>query len=535
MTAELARAPGPEGASRTRAGVGDGSETTPKARFAAWAAITVAAFVLFGDHVPFINEYVYVVRLHAVAHPGYIPSDWSLSGSFGENLVFNTLLWPVARLLPIVAIAWIGRVVCWAALAALLVALMRRTGIGLLAGTLAVLAWMPWELRIVGGDWMFGTFEAKPLAYIAMLGAIVAALDRRVALAMLLGGAAVSLHPGVGVSVAPALAIALLVDATTRRAALRTLPLAALAAVPGVVGVVHDMHGSSADRDVYRFIAQDIYPFHMDPWYFGKLTFAALVAMALVNTWYAYSDRGTRGLRLLAHFELVCALPTVLGVVAWETGRYEYLRFFPFRVFPVVVSLGVAFTAAHALPRWWHARRAASGPRLDTATAIAAAVVLTVLVAAVAQNPVREAGFLARRTLRDWTGHTDEQTELAGAYHWVRDHTPAGSVVIAPPEMDPHYDTERPQIATFGVPRWDAVAEWKRRILAQLGPSDTAARRALDHGTSIGDEYRALSPSRVQDLVRRYGARYLVTDRSYPFTLVDRNGKWRVYRLTQPA
>ncbi len=488
----------------------------------------VWAFVLFGDRAPFINEYVYIVRLHAVAHPGYIPNDWSLAGTFGENLVFNTLLWPVGRVLSVVAIAWIGRIVCWAALAWLIVALIRRLGVGLLAGTLAVLVWMPWELRIPGGDWMFGTFEAKPLAYIAMLGALVLALDRRVLWSMLLAGASLSLHPGVGVSVAPAVAIALLADAETRRAALRALPIGIVAAVPGVIGVVRDMHGSSADRDVYRFIARDVYPFHMDPWFFGKVTFLALFTMLAVNVWYAYGrdrDNG-RALRLLAHFELVCSIPTVLGVIAWQTGRYEFLRFFPFRVFPIVVSFGFALTVAHAAPRWWAQREARTRPSL---VVIAAAV--TLVAAAVSQNPVREAGFLARRTARDWTGYTDSETQLVDAYHWVRDHTPADSVVLDPPGIDPHYDTQRAQIATFDVPRWDAVAAWKRRILQQLGPSDAAARHALDTGTSVQDEFRALTPGRVQALVHRYGVRYLVTDRKYSYPVLDRSGPWYVYRV----
>jgi hypothetical protein len=217
-------------------------------------------------------------------------------------------------------------------------------------------------------------------------------------------------------------------------------------------------------------------------------------------------------------------------VVAWETGRYEYLRFFPFRVFPVVVSVGFALTTAHALPRWWRARH--ENMRVTAMSVVTGAIVVTVLLSAAAQDPVREAGFLARRTLRDFTGYTDSSTQLTDAYHWIRGHTPSDSVVISPPAQDPHYDTDRPQIATFGVPRWDAVAEWKKRILAQLGPSDAAARAALDRGVSFDDEYRALTPSRVHALVQTYGARYLVTDQRYPsFTLVHRSGPWYVYKL----
>jgi hypothetical protein len=493
---------------------------------AAWAAIVAGAFLLFGDPPPFINEYVYVVRLHAVAHPGYIPNDWSLAGSFGENLVFNTVLWPLARVLSIVTIAWIGRLACWAALAALLVALMRRLGIGLLAGTIAVGMWMPWELRIVGGDWMFGTFEAKPLAYIALLGAVVVALDGRVALAILLAGVCVSAHPGVGYAAGPAIVVALLVAPATRRAALRSVGLAAVAAVPGVVGIVRDMHGSSGSPDVWRFIARDIYPFHMDPWYFGSLTFIALVAMAVANTWYACSASGTAALRFVAHVELVTAVPTVVGIIAWETAHYQYLRFFPFRVFPILVSLGFALTAAHAVPRWWRART-----KPLSASPVTIAIVVAFLIGFVAQNPVREAGFLVRRVARDWTGYHDRDTELTDAYHWVRDHTPTDAVVIDPPGDDPHFDTDRAQIATFGVPRWDEVDQWEQRILEQLGPSNAAARRALDHGVSIDDEYRALTPARVRALAHRYGAGYIVTDQRYPFTQLTRVGPWLVYRI----
>jgi hypothetical protein len=237
-------------------------------------------------------------------------------------------------------------------------------------------------------------------------------------------------------------------------------------------------------------------------------------------------------LRFLAHIELVTAIPTVLGVVAWETGRYEFLRFFPFRVFPIVVSLGVALTAAHAVPRWWRARQSgqATARPLQVVTF---AIIATVLVAAIAQNPVREAAFMARRTLRDWTGYTDRDTQLADAYHWLRDHTPSDAVAIMPPGNDPHYDSERPQIATFGVPRWDEVAEWKRRILQQLGPSDAAARHALDTGTSIDDEYRALTTDRVHALAERYRARYFVTDHaSYKFPVAAHVGPFTIYRIS---
>ncbi len=484
--------------------------------------------MLFASRAPFINEYVYLVRLRSVADPHYLAHDWSLSGSFGENLVFNTLFTPIARAWSIVVVAWIGRVTCWAALSALLVALTRRLGIARWAGVLAVLVWMPWQLRIVGGDWMFGSFEAKPIAYVAVLGAIIAALDRRVALAMLLGGVVVSAHPGVGVAAMPAIAIALLVDPATRRAAVRALPLAALAAAPGVVGIVRDMHGSAGNRDLWRFIARDIYPFHMDPWYFGGLTLIALVAMACVNTWYAYSLERAHPLRFLAHVELVTAVPSALGLLAWTTGRYEYLRFFPFRVFPIIVSLGFALTVAHAAPRWWQRREITPRP-----SAVLGAIALTLALGVIAQNPVREAGFLVRRNVRDWTGHNARtDTDLTRAYHWVRDHTPTNAVIIAPPGNDPHYDTERAQIATFGVPRWDEIVEWKRRILQQLGPSDAAARHALDTGTSIDDEYRALTTTRIHSLVTSYNARYLVTDRRYPFTLETHQGSWYVYRLT---
>jgi hypothetical protein len=293
------------------------------------------------------------------------------------------------------------------------------------------------------------------------------------------------------------------------------------------IDVVRDMHGSTADRDVWNFIAHDIYPFHMDPWFWGKLTFLVLVAMAAVNTWYAHGRNGTRGLRLLAHVELACAIPTVAGVVAWAAGRYEFLRFFPFRVFPIVVSLGFALTAAYAVPRWWAARENRRRPEV-----VVVAIAVTILLAAIAQNPVREAAFMARRTLREWTGYTDRDTQLADTYHWVRGHTPSNAVVIAPPGLDPHFDMERAQIATFGVPRWDDVAEWKRRILAQLGPSDAAARRALDSGTNIDDVYRALTPARVRSLHDRYGASYFITDRQYPFGVAAHVGPWTVYRVT---
>ncbi len=496
-------------------------ESRSRSEIRATAIIVVAAALYFGTRAPFINEYVYLVRLRHVARPQYIQGDWSLNGSFGENLVFNTLLAPLANVLSIVAIAWLGRVIVWVTLARLVVAFGRRIALTPTTTAVAVCIWMPWQVKLVGADWMFGSFEAKPIAYCCLLAGIIAACDNRVPGALLLAGATISLHPGVGVMAAPALIVALLARRTTRARTVRWIPILLVGAGPGIFGIVRDFGGSSGNRALWKLMALHIYPFHLNPWHFGVLSAVAIAAMLVATISVLrkdpIGDHATRATLIV--FTLAAAVPPLLGVVAFGMGHYELLRFFPFRVFPVWCSLLFTLMCAHQLQQF----------RIDRSRSFRFVLVLGAAAAAVvAQNPVRSAAFLARRNAVEWH---DPRSDLQLSYDWIRNHTPPDAVLVAPPGLDPHYDTQRRQIATFGVPRWDRVEVWETRMLAQLGSDNRSVIEALNRGRSTDDLYHELTPERLQSLSKRYGATLFVADRDYPLPIAHRQGLWIVYRL----
>ena len=487
----------------------------PIALVAFWSA------ALNGTKAPFINEYVYLVRLRAFAKPDYLPRDWSLRGSFGESLLFNTVFAPIARRVSIVDLAWIGRGAVWIALAGLLITLGRRLGISSLGSALAVCAWMPWQLHLSGADWMFGTFESKPIAYCCIVGALVCTIDQRASAAMLLAGLALSVHPGVGAMAAPGLVLALGV-AMRERLAWRALAVRLLwfpaGAVIGIYGILRDFHGSSGSRALWHWMALDIYPFHLNPWHFGVL---GVVVMFVMLAFIVTTARADEKLRVLATFLLGAAGPYALGILAFQLGWYEWLRFFPFRVFPVLVTIAFALVVARQVEQLLRSGSVRVGRKLWVP-------LLVVAYAFVGDNGIRNAAFSLRRVVREYQ---QPRSDLQLAYDWIRTSTPRDAVIIAPPGIDPHYDTQRSQIATFGVPRWDAVVEWQQRILAQLASSNEVALTALQHRTTVDALYRSLTLERVRSLHDRYGATFLVSQQVYALTERRRIGAWHVYEI----
>lgn len=480
--------------------------------------IVATALLLHGHRAPYVNEGVYLVRLRHVARPSYLGGDWTMKGTFGENLVFNSLLAPLANVASINVIAWVGRVTMWVTLALMLIALGKRMELNPWMSCAAVVAWMPWQLEIMGGDWMFGTFEAKPIAYCCVLGSLIAACDQRVALSLALAGAALSFHPGIGILAAPAIAIALLLCAATRRSTRRSLWMLFVTAAPGVYGIAKDFGGSSGSRELWELMATRIYPFHLNPWHFGVASVIALGFMVSAIL-LVYSSTSNHAHRVLTKFVVVTSVPAAFGIAAYSLGMYEWVRFFPFRFFPVAASLLFSMTVAWCVQ---HRHSSTASPRLI------ALVVIALIASFVAQNPVRSAAFMARATVREWT---QPRSDLQRSYDWIRGNTPRDAVVVAPPGLDPHYDTERRQVATFGVPRWDRVAEWEQRMLAQLGSSNRGAYAELKAGVPIDALFQRLTPERVQSLARRYGATILVSETSYDLEVLHRQGRWTVYAI----
>ena len=263
--------------------------------------------VLYGAPVPRLSEELYLPLVRHTGNAQYLGADWTLRGPFTEHWVFDHAFGWLAAAVPLPLFGWVGRLVSWSVLAWLLVKLGTRLGATVAAATAGIGLWLFANQAFIGGDWMLGTFEAKTVGYCFLVTALITAVDRRMAWTMVLLGATVSLHPGVGLWASIGLGLTLVVRPETRRAALCWAPVGVLVALPDIIGAAAAAGHQTAD--LARFLVIEAVPHHADPFFSGArlvgpqiiVHVVVLVVMFAANWWWTrrtpapFAPRGLAG------------------------------------------------------------------------------------------------------------------------------------------------------------------------------------------------------------------------------------------------
>jgi hypothetical protein len=496
----------------------------------ATAAVVLVALVLYGAPIPRLSEELYLPLTRHVGDPSFLAGDWTLRGAFGEHWAFTHLFGPLAAAMPLGVFGWVGRVVSWTVLAWLLVRLGARIGLPPLAAAAGIVLWLLMNQALIGGDWMFGTFEAKTVADILVVAAILAATRERVPLAIGLFGLAITLHPGLGGWAAYAGGAALLANPSTRNRALRWAPLGILLALPGVLGVLSSVSGSN---QLDRFLVIVALPYHLDPFYGGTqlagpqviLRAAALLGMLVMNVvWFRRSDRGPAQ-QFLVTFQIMAIIPVAIAFVGRLIDAWQFLVLQPLRLAPLVIPLvfflqlvrRVRELSARAADRPWWRRRA---------TVLAG---FGIVLALTVTSPLLAAPRMVERTVTAWVQRDDD----ADAFRWIAAHTPKTMRCVVPVDrQDAYARAQRPVVATWQAIRYDDVAGWKKRVDVLVGGAGFFGREdtAADLG-ALRDAYDHLGAVPMVALAHRYHAECVVTTARYPFPVLHRSGGTRIYRV----
>jgi hypothetical protein len=496
----------------------------------ATACVVLVALILYGAPVPRLSEELYLPLTRHVGDSTFLAGDWTMRGAFGEHWVFTHLFGPIAAAVPLTVFGWVGRIVSWSVLAWLLVRLGGRIGLPPMGAAAGIVLWLIANQALIGGDWMFGTFEAKTIADILVVAAILAATRERVGWAIALLGLGVTLHPGLGGWAAFAGGAALLANPTTRHRALRWAPLGLLLAAPGVIAVLSSVGGSDS---LDRFLVIVALPYHLDPFFGGTelagpqvvVRAVALVAMLAMNVvWFRRSDRGPAQ-QFLVTFQLMAIIPVGIAFIGRVLQAWQFLVLQPLRLGPLVIPL-IFFLqlvrrvreldARESETPWWRRR----------------SVVLAVVgiaVAATVTSPLLAAPRMAVRTARAWIDQDDD----ADAFRWIEGHTaPSLRCVVPVDRQDAYERAGRPVVATWQAIRYDDLRGWKRRVDALVGGAAFFGTedRAADL-TELRAAYDRLSAVEMLALARRYHAGCVVTRTRYPFPVLHRSGATRIYRV----
>jgi hypothetical protein len=475
--------------------------------------------------VPSANEPVYLLVIERLANPAFMAADWTLSGGFEEHFVFNRMVAPLARILDLPVLAWIGRLASWAALAVLIVKLGRRLGASALGAAAAAVLWIGLDQSIgIGFEHVIGSgFEAKALAYPLFLAALLLALDGKIPWALALAGVVATIHPSVGLWGSGGLAAALLFERSTRLRTLRWLPVMAVLALPGIIVQYQSLQRAPISDEAGEFLIFERSPHHFDPTAFGRRGWLIFVLIMAFNLLYGWWRRSEFPQRLLLWFQALSLGVLALSVAAHFTGQFWLTLTFPFRILPPLATLVFGLHLAARFRIW----RREGFPRLRLPEPgftrwVALAGVAAVLAVAVVRNPGWELFRDTQMNLDAWNDHTDDDYEAA--MNWIATETPTDAQVLAPPyEDDVLWLAQRGVFVSWKAIPYDRMDEWIAR-LERLGVEEVEIEPD-DWITA----YAGLEASEVRSIVSDYDIDYVVTMTDYDFPVETTFGDWTVY------
>ena len=475
-------------------------------------------FMLKGTPVPSGNELIYLLAAYKEWHPDFLVGDWTFGRPWPEHWLFNQVAGSLTLVLPLPLLGWLGRLCCWVLGLAGLLRWGRHLGLSPSGAGLALGLWLTINQTIVGGDWMFKTFEAKSIGYVLFIFAVdqfLAGRDRRAAALL---GLCFSFHPSVGVSAALGFGVALIAGRTQWQRFGRFVGWTFLWSLPGLIPLLPMLAmPGGADRETWQLLALIRMPGHLDPLSFLRREILTTYLLLSLVWFHARQHPDDHALQFSRWFLTGLGLLFTAGLVARLGGWYELLQVFPFRMFPLLAPLLFLLQVVRAF------RDLLAGWRPS--------------------SPVVAFGLLGLMSLQHPLGRLMDQVSevrrqaqppdaLARAFVWVAESTPPAAVVIMPPWRKESFAlARRAQIVNWDAVRYDQAAEWKDRIEALGTPLDRQMpSAALDSIMQAG--YDALSEDAIANVRLRYGGDYLVSRGTYPFKVEFSSGNYRVYRLS---
>jgi hypothetical protein len=509
---------GSSGAAGVAGTAGRAPRSLPFSTEAALAFVAGLALVIgmHFHHVPFNNEFLYLLYPYRWFHPDYLAGDWTLATPEREHLVYNFLVGGAMRFAPPVAVQWTGRLVCWILLIVGWLRLARHLGIRPLLAILALAIWLGAGQSLYGGEWLFQTFESKVVAYTLVLFGIDQILlgnDRRGGALL---GLAFTLHPAVGLSTGIAAAVGVMLLRRERRRVVRFAVAALAGALPGIVVALPLLVRSAGPPgDGWQVLVHVVLPMHLDPgsWNRGPILLSAL--MLLFNFVQYRMGPKDPAWRFLIGLECALAAITAFGFAAYGLGLFPLLAIYPFRVFPLLI------TPCFLL----HLFRAFGDGQLTPRHPLFASLALVTVLRLPSPSLFAIPWVVADRVAEWHAPAGDAQRALL----WIREHTASDAIVAAPPWLkESFYLTERAQVANLWAVVNDRLDEWRARNEALIGPLGSFVPGDRN---AMREHFEALAIDDLAVLRRRYGAGVLVTRGAYSLPLLHREGEYAVYDL----
>ncbi len=496
--------------------------------------ILAVFFIVGGAPAPHVNETHYLTKAKHYWELSYCPGDFFLDSADPHLTFYWTVGW-LTRLVPLPAVAWIGRLAAWTLLAFAWLRLSRTVAAAPWAAVLSATIWlMLIEKANFAGEWVVGGVEAKCFAYGFVLLGLADVARSRWRMPWVWFGVASAFHVLVGAwAVLAALGVWLSEPRDQRPPLSFMLPgllLGGILSLPGLLpALVLERHADAAvTSEAARIYVFDRLPHHLAPLSLPpeelqtRLVRFGLVAIVFVGlwAWVARRDRGVRSEResdatyserhaLLTVMRLagIALAANCIGLVleaALSDDPFRaarVLRYYWFRQADVLVPLAVALAGTRLtivlLQRsTWRSTAAALVPIVACGWFLATTSIDRV-------NEPRPPAIARMDRYQDWQA----------ASMWARDHTPADAVFLIPRAGQSFkWYASRADVANHKDVPQDAasVVAWRRRC-EELFPMV----EGIDGVARMQGSPEQWGARRVRTLAEKYGASHVIA-RSYP-------------------
>lgn len=524
------------------------ADLTPPNRGWWWevALIVLLCYLKAGWSPPDVNEAHYLCKAKHYWQPEWCAQDFFLNSPDAHAPFYFLFGW-VTTLVSLPAAAWIGRFVTWTLIAWAWQRLSWRLVPAKFAAVIsAALMIVLTTAGHMAGEWIIGGVEAKSFAFALVFLGIEQAIRGRWNTAFIVLGAAAALHVLVGGWAVAACGVAWLIADRGWRTPLQILPGVAIGFALSLLSLVPVLMLNRGADAVTVAEANYIYVYerlahHLVFHQFPHLWMARLAAQAVLFfalAWWLQRHQTSDNLRRLVAFIGGAVAFAMVGIVIDQSTLYHpdlaasLLRFYWYRLADALVPCAAALILPMALEslRTTRPQVTAWG---QMALLLAAVVPLLTWNYEFQQMPLP--GSVRQTWQQEDTPRSAEETrdrflDWKAACAWVEANTPADAMFLTPRRQQTFkwYASRSEVVSLKDIPQ-DAVGlvEWRRRMNDIFTP---AVNR-------FG--FAALSDEQIVELANRYGADYVVIERSdrvprlqqvYP-PAGEVNGSFAIYRI----
>lgn len=511
--------------------------------FVQWFLLVAVIFLCAGELVPSVNESHYLPKAKHAWDVSFASGGDIFLESHDSHMLASASAGIAARLLPLPAVAWLGRLISWGFLAFAWLTLTRNLGLKPWLRPLALAAWfLATKYGHWAGEWAIGGFEAKSIAYPCVIMALAKLIsvqkDRSWAWTWIWLGLAVAWHPLVGGWAGLSIGLVWLWLPDLKQRFAPNFPWLILASLIGLVGVVPAASGIGGVDVVDKVAAPQVHVYlrlahHMCPRTFAVERHWAAVAnllalgVASLIVWRSNPQTAPRTTprqpSILVAIAWVAVGISLIGlaidVIGSPTHPYwtsKFLRFYWFRWSDISVPLAwtvvfcvsvqrLAFRPEQATDSG-SAQLATGGTAMLTALVLAVLVPLGLHVQADSQNSIPSADRLMVEANPRFEIDSDRYIDWLAACAWIRENTPEDALWLTPKYQQTFkWHAGRAEVVCWkDIPQDNAsVLEWYRRINACGLPRDR------------NGELRDWTTEELLRLAAEYKFHYVLLDRAY--------------------